>query len=165
MLDTGTTAPEFSVPGTDPDGGDPAPYTLSANREEGFALLDFYLFDFHPACTADMCSLHDLSWFDLNADLSVVGISTDGVFSHGVFAEEEGLDFPLLSDSDGSVAESFDVLHDEVQGHKRVAKRAVSLVDRDRTVRYARSAEEGGLQPEWDEVKAAVESLPTYGIQ
>lgn len=162
MLETGTTAPAFSVPGTDPDGGDPTTYTLSAILEEGPALLNFYLFDFHPACTANMCSLHDLSWFDLNADLSVVGISTDGVFSHGVFAEGEGLDFPLLSDSDGTVAESFDVLYDEVQGHKRVAKRAVYLVDRDRTIRYAWVAEDGGHQPEWEGVKAAVESLPTY---
>jgi peroxiredoxin len=162
MLQTGTKAPDFSVPGTDPDGGEPTTYTLSAILEAGPALLNFYLFDFHPACTANVCSLHDLSWFDLDADLSVLGISTDGVFSHGVFAEDEQLDFPLLSDSDGTVAESFDVLYDEVQGHNRVAKRAIFLVDRDRTVRYAWVAERATLQPEWEDVKAAVESLSTH---
>ena len=159
MLEPDATAPDVRLPGTSPAGGAPTSYALSDVLESGPALLNFYLFDVHPACTTHVCSLHDLSWFDLDADLSVLGVSTDGVFSHGAFAEDQGLAFPLLSDSDGSVAEDYDVLHDEIQGHRRVAKRAVYLVDAARTVRYAWVADDAGLQPDWEAVKAAVESL------
>jgi peroxiredoxin len=159
MLSTGSAAPDFTLPGTSPDGDEPAEYTLSAALETGPVVVSFYLFDFHPACTEHMCDLHDLAWFDMADDVTVFGISTDRTFSHQAFAESESLDVRLLSDSDGSVAESYDALYDEFQGHKRIAKRSVYVVDTDGSIAYVWQTEDPQEQPDWSEAKAALDGL------
>lgn len=158
MIDEGSDAPGFSLPGSSPDadGAEIETYTLADAREEGPVVLNFYLFDFHPACTENVCDLHNLAWFDLADDVTVFGVSTDRTFSHGAFADAEGLGFALLSDSDGSVAESYGVLYDEFGGHHRIAKRSVFVVDQAGVVRYAWSTDEPTVQPEWSAVELAV---------
>jgi peroxiredoxin len=160
MLSEGTTAPDFELPGSSTDGDEKiGSYRLSTLLADGPVLLNFYLFDFHPACTTTLCDLHDIEWFTLDTDISVLGVSTDRTFSHRAFAEDQGLGFPLLSDSDGSVAEDYGVLYDEYQGHKRIAKRSVFVVDTDRTVRYAWVADDPANGPDWDAVRAAVDDI------
>lgn len=159
MLSTGSDAPDFSLPGTDPDGTEPSEYSLSAALEKGPVVVTFYLFDFHPACTEHMCDLHDLAWFEFEEDVTVYGISTDRTFSHLAFAESEGLEVNLLSDSDGAVSESYDALYNEFKGHKQIAKRSVYVVDTDGTIAYAWQTEEPQEQPDWGEAKAAVDGL------
>ena len=160
MLNKGATAPEFSLPGVPADQSEGIEqYELDELRKTGPVLLSFYLFDFNPQCRRNVCALHDVSWFDLDSDIQVFGISTDSTFSHREFAKQEGLDFPLLSDNDGSVAEAYDVLVDELRGHKRIAQRAVYLIDESGTVRYSWCAESPDNQPDWEKVKAAVEAV------
>lgn len=136
MVTVGDTAPSFELPGTGDVGGDVPTYRLDDALGEGPIVLAFYAFDFHPGCTEQLCSIRDLSWFDINPDVSVFGISTDRVFSHRAFAEQHDIEFPLLSDSDGRVAEAYGVLRDELLGHRHVAKRALFLLDTDGTVQY-----------------------------
>ena len=159
MLQEGAEAPGFSLPGTDDAGSELREYNLADALDAGPVLVNFYVFDFHPQCTDHVCSLHDVAWFELDDRLTVFGISTDRTFSHSAFARQEGLTFPLLSDSDGNVAEAYDVLFDEFQGHKRIAKRSVFLVDTDGTVRFAWSTEDPTTQPDWGAVKDAVDAL------
>lgn len=160
MIETGSTAPDFELPGViSADSQETIRYHLSEKVASKPLLLNFYLFDFNPACTENMCDLHDLAWFDLDAEIEVVGISSDSVFSHRVFAEQEGLEYTLLSDSDGSVAESYGVLYDEFKGHKRLPRRSVFLLDTSRTVRYSWCAEYPDEQPDWEQVKAAIDDL------
>jgi peroxiredoxin len=161
MIPTGTAAPEFTLPGSDPNQEDAAvsAYALQEALTDGPVLLNFYLFDFHPACTKHLCDLHGLSWFDLDSELTVFGISTDRSFSHREFAASQSLDIVLLSDSDGSVAEAYDVLYDEFRGHKRIAKRSVFLIDTEGTVRYAWSTDDPSQHPDWEAVKDASDTL------
>ncbi|WP_311172108.1 redoxin domain-containing protein [Halobellus ordinarius] len=161
MIDQGATAPEFSLPGikVSAEDGTPSTYRLSDALEDGPVFLNFYVFDFHPKCTENLCDLHDVEWFGLEESVTVFGVSTDGSFSHRAFAAEQGLDYALLSDGDGSVAEAYDVLYEEFKGHKRVAKRAVFLIDTDRTVRYAWSTDDPSRQPNWTEIEAALSPL------
>jgi len=161
MLQPGVTAPDFTLPGTSADESDEqvSQYRLADSLDAGPVLLNFYLFDFHPACTENMCDLHDLAWFDLDDSVTVFGISTDRSFSHQAFADEEQLSVALLSDSDGSVAESYDVLFEEFQSHKRIAKRSVFLVDTDGTIRYAWATDDPSEQPNWQDVKEALDSI------
>jgi len=136
MVTVGDTAPSFELPGTG-DAGEGVPtYRLDDALGEGPVVLAFYAFDFHPGCTEQLCSIRDLSWFDIDPDVSVFGISTDRVFSHRAFAEQHDIEFPLLSDSDGRVAEAYGVLRSELLGHRRVSKRALFLLDTDGTVQY-----------------------------
>ncbi|WP_340098884.1 redoxin domain-containing protein [Salinibaculum salinum] len=159
MLSEGADAPAFRLPGTDDASDDFREHSLGDALGSGPVLLNFYLFDFNPQCTGHLCSLHDAGWFEFDERLTVFGISTDRSFSHSAFAKQEGLQFPLLSDSDGTVAEQYGVLYDEFQGHKRIAKRAVFLVDTDGVVQYAWSTDDPTDQPDWQAVRDAVDAL------
>jgi peroxiredoxin len=161
MIREGDRAPDFQLPGTttEPDDETVTQHRLRDALADGPVVLSFYLFDFHPACTEHMCSLHDLAWLDLDDDVTVFGVSTDKSFSHNAFVDSENLEFRLLSDSDGSVAEEYGVLYDEFNGHKRVAKRCVFVVDTDRTVRYAWVTEDPRTQPDWGPVRQTLADL------
>lgn len=161
VLDEYSDAPDFELPGTNEGGDDDSVtrYRLGDALADGPVVLNFYLFDFHPACTEHMCSLHDLAWVDLADDVRVFGVSTDKSFSHQAFAETENLDVTLLSDSDGSVAERYDVLYDEFNGHKRVPKRSVFVVDTDRTIRYAWATEDPQVMPDWNPVRETLDDI------
>lgn len=136
MVKIGDTAPSFELPGTGGEGTEIPTYELDDATGDGPVVLAFYAFDFHPGCTREMCSVRDLSWFDINPNVDVFGISTDRVFSHRAFAEEHDMEFPLLSDSDATVSEAYGVLRPELLGHKRLSKRALFLLDSGGTVRY-----------------------------
>lgn len=157
MLTSGDAAPEFVLPGT--TGGDVESYALADEVEAGPVVVAFYVFDFHPACTEEVCSIRDLTWFELVPGASVLAISTDSAYSHAAFAREFDIDFPLLSDSDGSVSAAYGVRGAGVDGHALVAERSVFVVDEGRTVRYAWGADDPREQPDWDAVKTALESL------
>ena len=159
MVNIGDTAPSFELPGTGGSDADVPTYSLGEALEGGPVVLGFYAFDFHPGCTEQLCSIRDLSWFDINPDVSVFGISTDRVFSHQKFAEQHDIEFPLLSDSDGRVAESYGVLRDELLGHRRVSKRAMFLLDTDGTVRYRWAGEDPEAIPDLTPLHEAFEAL------
>lgn len=160
MVSVGDRAPDFELPGTDPDGDEAVrEYRLSEVLDGGPVVVNFYLFDFHPTCTENLCDLHDLSWFEFDEDTTVFGVSADGVYSHGAFADAESIGVPLLSDSDGRVAESYGVLYEELAGHYRIANRSVFVLAPDRTVRYAWVADDPGEHPDWTTVKEAVDEL------
>lgn len=159
MIAEGSQAPTFEVPGTAEGSEQFEQYRLAEARSDGPVLLNFYLFDFNTACTDHVCSIHDLAWFNLDDKLSVFGISTDRTFSHAAFARQEDVQFPLLSDSDGSVAKEYGVLYEEFRGHKRIAKRSVFLIDTDGVVQYAWCADSPDEQPDWSAVKTAVDQL------
>lgn len=119
---------------------------LSDYTDEGTVVLTFYLFDFHPECIDALCSVHDAEWLTFTDDVTVLGVGIDQQFQ-----------FPLLSDSDGEVSEQYGVLHDEINGHKRVLKRAAFVVDSFLTVRYAWSSDDPKAKPDFSEVAAAAE--------
>jgi len=56
-----------------------------------------------------------------------VGISLDDQASHAAFAEKHELPFPLLADTDGAVARSYDALRD--LWVMQMAKRYSFLID------------------------------------
>lgn len=69
---------------------------------------------FYPAamtggCTAQACSYRDLSTSLDEADAIVVGVSGDSVKGLSLFKEAHNLNFPLLSDPNGSIASLFGV--------------------------------------------------------
>ncbi len=151
MVGIGDAAPGFDLPGV--VGEEIETYRLEDALADGPAVLAFYVFDFHPACTREWCSLRDADWLTLLDDVTVLGIGTDRVFSHRQFGDDLGLGVPLLSDSDGAVSERYDVLHDELNGHRRVSQRAVFIVSPDGVVRYRWVADDPQEQPNLDAVR------------
>jgi len=157
MLSTGDRAPGFTLPGTEGETVDE--YRLSSFTESGAVVLLFYPFDYSPVCTEELCNFRDSEWLSFTDDLDVVGVSTDSAFAHRNLIQENGLPFPLLSDHDAEVSERYGVLYDELEGHPRVSKRAVFVVDDRQTVRYAWATDDWLTDPNIGAVHCVVEEL------
>jgi peroxiredoxin len=157
MLSTGESAPSFALPGT--DGETISEYRLASFTERGALVLLFYPFDYSPVCTQELCNFRDSEWLSFTDDLDVVGVSTDSAFAHRNIIQENGLPFPLLSDHDGTVSERYGVLYDELEGHPRVSKRAVFVVDDRQTLQYVWVADDWLTDPDVGAVHEAVTGL------
>lgn len=97
--------------------GDPAP-TVSAPNQHGetvepsFAaptVVYFYPRDDTPGCTTEATEFDAELDAYRDAGVTVYGVSTDGVDSHAAFAEKHGIEFDLLADPEGRVADAFGV--------------------------------------------------------
>jgi|SRR5215204_3056104 len=108
--------------------------SLSQFKGEKNVLLVFYPLAFSGICFSELCSLRDdLPRFS-NDDVQLLTVSVDSVFSHKVWAQQEGFEFPLLSDfwPHGGVAQSYGVFDD----NKGLALRGTFLIDIEGVVRY-----------------------------
>lgn len=144
MVEVGDTAPNFTLRGVYRD--EIEEYTLSEYTRNGPVLLGVYVYDFSPMCTTQMCQLSDMDWFKYKKDLSIFGIATDGPYSHMEFAKREGIDYPLLCDTNGAVLQQYGVLNEEVDGIKNVPQRSLFLIDEEQRIAYRWVADEN-----WDE--------------
>ena len=72
-------------------------------------LVYFYPKDDTPGCTVEAQGLRD-GWADIQAaGLEVYGVSTQDADSHKAFIDKQKLPFPLVVDTDASVAKAFRV--------------------------------------------------------
>lgn len=101
MLQEGTVAPDFTLPG---DGG--GEVSLSDYRGKKVVLY-FYPKDNTSGCTAEACGFRDDYSEFTNAGAVVLGVSPDPIKSHGNFKLKFSLPFALLSDVDHRVAEMY----------------------------------------------------------
>ena len=125
----GDKAPDFTLPGT---GG--ATYSLDDFLGKPIVLI-FYPGDDTPVCTKQLNSYNDgLDQFE-KLDAQIVGISAQSVDSHESFAGKHGLAFPLLADTDKTVAGEYGTL-----GPLGFPRRSVFIIDRGGTIRYAHRA-------------------------
>ena len=103
MLDTGDTAPDFTLPR---DGG--GDITLSALRG-GSVVLFFYPRDDTSGCTKEALAFTALKSDFEAAGATVLGLSKDTVAKHDKFRDKHDLGIPLLSDADSDVCEQYGV--------------------------------------------------------
>lgn len=144
----GDAAPEFELPGT---GG--RTYTLAEYRGRPVVLV-FYPGDDTPVCTKQLNSYNDgLEQFD-DLDAQVLGISAQDVDSHDRFADKHGFEFPLLADTDKTVAAAYGTL-----GPLGFPRRSVFIVDAEGVVRYAHRAIAGLTYRPVSELIGALESM------
>lgn len=105
-LQVGDDAPSFSL--NDAQG---ETHYLSDYAGKYLALY-FYPKDDKPICTKEACHFRDdLAQLE-KLGASVVGVSVDNKDSHAEFSKKHRLNFPLLSDTDGKVAASYNALTD-----------------------------------------------------
>ena len=129
-LSLGGPAPDFTL--RDQFGQD---VTLSSYRGTKAVALLFFPYAFSGVCSGEMAGLRDRLDEFLTFDTEVLAISCDPVYSLRAFADQDGLNFPLLSDfwPHGAVSSAYDVF-DETKGSPR---RSSYVVDRDGTVRWS----------------------------
>ena len=106
VLETGSTVPNFDLPGSSQSEPDRTRWTTSDFRGRWLAVY-FYPRDFTGGCTIEARGFEALHDEFIQAGAEVVGVSADSVDDHASFCESEGLSFPLLSDPDGSVSKAY----------------------------------------------------------
>jgi mycoredoxin-dependent peroxiredoxin len=126
-LHVGDVAPDFELPAS----GNRT-VKLSDFRGKKNVLLAFYPFAFSPVCSLQLPGLQQHLREFQKLDTEVLGISVDSKHSSAAFAEHLHLDFPLLSDFNKDVTAAYGVLRDA-----GFAERALFVIDKDDTIRYA----------------------------
>ena len=103
MLAIGTAAPEFTLP--DQNG---ELKSLSDYRGQKVVLY-FYPKDMTSGCSKQACAFGELYPQFRKKGAVVLGVSKDTVQSHKRFEEKYGLPFTLLSDTEKTVIQAYDV--------------------------------------------------------
>jgi peroxiredoxin len=109
-LSLGGAAPDFTL--RDQFGQD---VSLSSYRDQKAVAILFFPFAFTGVCAGEMAGIRDRLADFLTFDTEVIAISCDPVYSLRAFADQDGLNFPLLSDfwPHGEVARAYDVFDEE----------------------------------------------------
>jgi peroxiredoxin Q/BCP len=136
MPKVGDSAP--MIEGKDQDNKD---WKLAERIGKKVVLLYFYPKDDTPGCTAQACGLRDNMAVLQGYNVEVIGVSFDTAESHKKFIEKHSLNFPLLADTDGKIADAYGV---RAPG-RDMARRVSFLIGTDGKIVHvtdARSAEQ-----------------------
>ena len=132
MLETGTPAPDFTLP--DEDG---EPVSLASLRGK-HVVLYFYPKADTPGCTTQACGVRDHLPAYEDAGAVVIGVSPDPVKKVKKFHDGQGLNFTLLADEDHAVCEAFGVWAEKSMYGRTYwgALRATFVIDAEGVVRH-----------------------------
>ena len=103
MLEINTKAPEFTLP--DQNGEMRSLSDYKGQR----VILYFYPKDMTSGCTKQACAFGELYPQFREKGAVVLGVSKDSVASHKKFEGKYGLPFTLLSDTEKTVLQAYDV--------------------------------------------------------
>ena len=122
LLATGllAVAMSFAANGATPKVGDQAPlvegkdqsgktWKLADSVGKKVVLLYFYPKDDTPGCTKEACGFRDQIGDLKKENVEVVGVSFDSSDSHQKFISKYYLNFPLVADTDGKIADAYGV--------------------------------------------------------
>ena len=140
MLETGTKAPDFTLPDQN---GDIHHLSDYAGKK---VILYFYPRDNTAGCTKQACGFGDRYPQFQEKGAVILGVSKDSVASHKKFEQKYSLPFTLLSDKELEVIKAYDVWK-EKKNYGKVSMgvvRTTYLID-----------EEGTIIKAMDKVKAA----------
>ncbi len=131
-LNIGDRAPGFSLPA---DNGE----TLSLDDFAGkLLIIYFYPKDDTPGCTKEACAFRDNLSALNKLETAVLGVSKDSVQKHEKFRTKHDLNFPLLSDENGTMCEDYGVwVEKNMYGRKYMGiERATFLIGADGTIAH-----------------------------
>ncbi|GAA1050572.1 peroxiredoxin [Arthrobacter russicus] len=116
------------------------PQRLSTLLENGPVVLFFYPLAMSGGCTKEVCHFRDVDAEFKALGAQQVGISRDSVARQAEFAKRTGIDYPLLSDEAGEVAEAFGVKR-RLLAKALPVKRATFVIDTDARILETVSSE------------------------
>ena len=125
----GDEAPDFEL--RDQTG---KPVALSDYRGKKAVVLVFYPMSFTGVCEGEMCEIRDHIDVFRNDEVETLAVSVDSPPAHKRWAQEQGFDFPLLSDfwPHGAVSQMYGVFDEELG----IAVRGTFIIDKDGKVVY-----------------------------
>lgn len=94
-------------------------------------VLYFYPKDDTPGCTVQACGLRD-AWGEISTHANIFGVSVDSAATHEKFIKKYQLPFPLLSDPDKKIVNSYGVwVEKSMYGKKYMgAERSTFVIDK-----------------------------------
>jgi len=154
MLQTGDKAPDFALRASDK-----SLIKLSEQRGKNVLLL-FFPFAFTGVCTKELCMMRDSLAEYESLDAQIFAISVDSPYTLAKWKEDQGFNFPMLSDFNKGVSKKYDALYKEFGlGLKGVSKRAAFVVDKQGVLRYVEVLENAGELPNFEAVKQTLQSI------
>ncbi len=152
-IEVGTTAPDFVL--KDQNNQE---VRLSDFRGVKNVLLVFYPLAFTGVCQGELCQVRDNLNDFVNEGVQLLTVSVDSPYTHKVWADREGYEFPLLADfwPHGAVAQAYGVFNSE----RGFANRGTFLIDRTGVVRFAEMNMPGDARDQ-DGWRKALGSLPS----
>jgi peroxiredoxin (alkyl hydroperoxide reductase subunit C) len=148
----GQLAPDFTL--QDQHGHE---VSLSSYRGRENVVLVFYPFTFTGVCQGELCSLRDDRSDFAAKDAQVIAISCDSRHAQQRWADEQGFDFPVLSDfwPHGAVARAYGVFNEGLG----CANRATFVIDKQGTVVDSFESPDLGTPRDKQAYEAALERL------
>jgi thioredoxin-dependent peroxiredoxin len=132
---------EIKLQGLDKDGNENE-YTLADFKGQKVVLY-FYPKDNTSGCTQEACDFRD-NMNRITSSATVIGVSPNDIKSHKKFKEKQDLNFLLLSDTEHTLSEAFNVWKEKsMYGKKYMGiERSTFILD-----------ENGNIIQEWRKVK------------
>jgi peroxiredoxin len=152
-IQTGQQAPDFTLYDTDKN-----PVTLAEQKGKNVLLL-FFPLAFTGTCTKELCSIRDNIALYNNANAEVFGISVDAPPTLAKFKEEQGYNFPLLSDFNKEASTAYGSLYESLGWMKGVSKRSAFVIDKQGVVKYAEVLDVAGDLPDFDAIQSVLTKL------
>lgn len=154
MLQPGDKAPEFTLRASDK-----SQVSLKDYRGKNVVLL-FFPMAFTGVCTKELCQMRDSIGDYEQLDAQILAVSVDSVFTLDKWKQDQGFNFPMLSDFNKTVSKKYDALYKEfVLEMKGVSKRSAFVIDEKGIIRYAQVLESAGDLPDFEAVKQTLASL------
>lgn len=154
-LAVGSAAPDFTLLDSQKQ-----PVTLSTFRGQK-VILAFFPAAFTGVCQAELCSFQSALQRLNGMSAQVLAVSADIPFANAAFAAANNLTFPILSDWSLSTINAYDVALPNFAGIEGLTRsvRATFVIDAEGVIRYADVTPNPGVEPNYDEIYAAAESI------
>ncbi len=123
-------------------------------------LLLFFPQAFTSTCTKELCAIRDDIVRYSNACTEVIGISVDSVFTLARYKEDQGYNFPLLSDFNKETSAAYGTLYNDwILEMKGVSKRSAFIIDKEGIVQYAEVLEKARDLPDFEAINQRLAEL------
>jgi peroxiredoxin (alkyl hydroperoxide reductase subunit C) len=163
----GQPAPDFTAPVFDPERPAEMEHMVSlTDYRDRWLVFFWYPSDFTHVCPTEITALSDRLDEFLDCDCSILGASTDSVYSHRAWTqvprEKNGIAevrFPLLSDRTHRIAVDYEVLVEE----EGFALRGLFIIDPDGVLQYA-TVHNLNIGRSVDETLRVLQGLQTGGF-
>jgi peroxiredoxin Q/BCP len=130
------------------------PFKLQEQIGKKAVLLYFYPKDHTSGCIREACGFRDKMEEYSRKNVAVIGVSFDDAASHQDFAAKYRLNFPLLADTDGKIADAYGA---RVKAGKPLDRRVTFLIGLDGTIKHVTDARDATVH--LVEAEVAVNSL------
>lgn len=153
-IEVGQIAPDFTLHNSEKE-----KITLNDLKGKNVLLL-FFPQAFTSTCTKELCGVRDDFSRYADANVQVMGISVDSVFTLAKYKADQHYNFPLLSDFNKEVSAVYGSLYyDWILDMKGVSKRSAFIIDKSGIIRYAEVLESAGDLPNFDAINTILASL------